>query len=59
VQKVGYDSNAKELHVTWHSGRTSIYEGVSEDAAERVSRSTSVGSSINSQIKPFYKHRYS
>ena len=59
VSEVGYDSDTEELLITWlKSGRVSAYAGVPEDVAEACSRAPSVGSFVNSEIKPFYQHRY-
>jgi len=59
VSEVGYDSDTEELSITWlKSGKVSAYACVPEDVAEACSRAPSVGSFINSEIKPFYQHRY-
>jgi KTSC domain len=59
VSQVGYDSDAGELRITWaKSGRTSAYAGVSEDVAAACANAPSVGQYVNSEIKPFYQHRY-
>ena len=59
VSEVGYDSDTSELLITWSkSGKVSAYEGVPEDVAEACSRAPSVGQYVNSEIKPFYSHRY-
>jgi KTSC domain len=58
VSDIGY-SDAGELLVTWaKSGKTSAYSGVPEGLADEISRSPSVGESINSQVKGVYAHRY-
>lgn len=59
VSEVGYDPDTQEMSITWaKSGKTSIYSGVPEDVAESCSRAPSVGQFINSEVKPFYSHRY-
>jgi hypothetical protein len=59
VSEVGYDPDTQEMSITWEkSGKTSIYSGVPEDVAESCSRAPSVGQFINSEVKPFYSHRY-
>ncbi|MFZ3215649.1 MAG: KTSC domain-containing protein [Candidatus Acidiferrales bacterium] len=59
VSEVGYDDQAQEMIVTWaKGGKTSAYAGVPEELADTCSRAPSVGSFINSEIKPFYSHRY-
>lgn len=55
---VGYDSEAKELIVTWNSGKRSAYSGVDEATALRCANAPSVGQYINSEIKPNYPVRY-
>ena len=58
VASVGYDSDAKELLITWTKGKRSIYSGVPEELAEQISNAPSVGSMLNEEIKPYYAHRY-
>lgn len=55
---VGYDDEARGMTVTFTNGKTVIYEGVSEDLALAVATAPSVGTMLNEQIKPNYKHRY-
>ena len=58
VQEVGYDPETKELYITWTRGKQSIYSGVPEELAVDLSNAPSVGSMLNSEVKPFYAHRY-
>ena len=58
VAKVGYDAETKELYITWVKGKRSIYAGVPEQLAIDLSNAPSVGSMMNSEIKPYYPHRY-
>ena len=58
VQEVGYDPDTKELYITWTRGKQSIYSGVPEELAVDLSNAPSVGSMLNSEVKPFYVHRY-
>ena len=58
VQEVGYDPDTKELYITWTRGKQSIYSGVPEELAVDLSNAPSVGSMLNSEVKPFYAHRY-
>ncbi len=59
VSEVGYDDERKILLIKWkRSSRTSAYAGVPEDVADELSRAPSVGSMLNSDIKPYYQHRY-
>ena len=59
VSSVGYDSDSKELSITWTKGKRSIYSGVPEELAEQLVNAPSVGSMLNSEVKPYYAHRYS
>jgi len=59
VQEVGYDEETKELYVTWIRGKRSIYgPGVPEQLALDLTNAPSVGNMINSEVKPYYSHRY-
>ena len=58
VSEVGYNSDAKELLITWKNGRRSVYSGVDEGLADEIARAPSVGQAVNSQIKPYFEHRY-
>lgn len=58
VASVGYDSETKELIITWTKGKRSIYSGVPEELAEQLANASSVGSMLNAEIKPYYVHRY-
>lgn len=58
VSSVGYDSDTKELVITWTKGKRSVYSGVPEELAEQLVNAASVGSMLNTEIKPYYAHRY-
>ena len=58
VESVGYDSEAKELIVTWKRGKRSVYSGVPEELAEQLVNAASVGSMLRTEIIPYYGHRY-
>lgn len=58
VAEVGYDPETKELLITWTKGKRSIYSGVPEELAEQLVNAPSVGSMLNTEVKPFYAHRY-
>jgi len=58
ASEIAYDSETQELTVVWNAGRTSVYSGVPEGLAESLSRAASVGQMLNSDIKPFYSHKY-
>ena len=56
--EIGYDSDTRELLVTWNSGKRSAYAGVPEELAHQLANAPSVGTMLNNEIKPFYSHRY-
>lgn len=59
VSEVSWDEKTGEMIVTWaRSGKRSAYKGVTEDLAIEVSNAASVGQFINSEIKPYFGHRY-
>ncbi len=58
VSKVGYDPETKELVITWSRGKRSIYSEVPEELAWQLVNAPSVGSMLNSDVKPYYRHRY-
>lgn len=58
VQSVGYNSETKELIITWTRGKRSVYAGVPAELADQLVNAPSVGSMLNSEIKPYYAHRY-
>jgi len=59
VSSVGYDTDTEELIIVWaRSGRQSRYSGVPEGLADQLARAPSVGQMLNSEIKPYFKHRY-
>lgn len=58
VASIGYDEETKEMYVTWAKGKRSIYSDVPEDLARQVANAPSVGSILNTEIKPYYDHRY-
>ncbi len=59
VSDVSYDDEKQEMIVTWKkSGKRSAYSGVGEDVALQCANAPSVGQFINSEVKPFYGHRY-
>lgn len=58
VQAIGYDPEARELHVTWHSGKTSVYGGVAPGTAEAAMSAPSVGGYISRVVRGQHAHRY-
>ena len=58
IQSVSHDPDTQEMSVLWKSGRTSIYDGVPNDIADQVRRSSSVTQAVREMVIPFYHHRY-
>jgi hypothetical protein len=58
VNQIGYREEAQEMTVAWSKGKVSVYSGVPEELALQVANAPSVGSILNSDIKPYYAHRY-
>mgnify|MGYP001614676642 CR=1 FL=1 len=58
VQEIGYDEEKQELYVTWTRGKRSVYSGVPAELAADLVHAPSVGTMLNSEIKPYYAHRY-
>ena len=58
VSTVGYDPETKDLTITWTKGKRSIYSNVPEELAEQLANAPSVGSMLNSEVKPYFQHRY-
>jgi hypothetical protein len=59
VANVAYEEEGGRLIVTWNKGsRRSVYSGVPEELALQVASAPSVGSILNSEIKPYFGHHY-
>jgi hypothetical protein len=58
VNEIGYREEGSEMTVAWSKGRVSVYSGVPEELALQVASAPSVGSILNTEIKPYYSHRY-
>lgn len=56
VRAIGYDANAKELHVDFDSGRY-IYGGVSPQAHAELMKAPSVGKHLAMKVKGKFTHR--
>ena len=58
VATVGYDSEKKELYVTFsRTGQQYTYSGVPEQLAIDLSNAPSVTGMLNTEIKPYYGFR--
>lgn len=59
VANVAYQEEGNRLIITWNKGaRRSVYTPVPEDLALQVASAASVGSILNTEIKPFFEHHY-
>lgn len=59
VANVAYQEDGSTLVITWTKGaRRSAYDGVPEELAEQLANAPSVGSMLNTEIKPYFPHRY-
>lgn len=58
VAEVGYREDGNELVISWNKGKTSVYSPVPEELAVQCANAPSVGSFLNSEIKPYFNHRY-
>lgn len=59
VVEIGYQEEGARMIVTWSKGsRRSVYSGVPEELAVQVANAPSVGSILNSEIKPYFQHSY-
>lgn len=58
VSAVGYAPDTQELHVTWSTGKTSVYEGVPADLGEQASTSWSIGKFLNENVRDKFPHKY-
>ena len=58
VSEIGYREADKAMLVTWQKGRRSVYWNVPEELALQVANAPSVGSMLNTEIKPYYRHSY-
>ncbi len=56
VASIGYENGT--LVVEWQRGKTSAYDGVPEDVAERVMNAPSIGQALSIDIIGHYDHRY-
>ena len=58
VSEVGYDPETKELLITWTKGKRSVYSNVPEELANQLVNAPSVGTMLNTEVKPYFVHRY-
>lgn len=56
VNAVGYDADAKQLHVKYKSGGTYTYHGVSPDDHKALMSASSIGKHLHAHIKGRFSH---
>lgn len=55
IESVGYDSDARELHVSFVSGKTYVYSDVDDWVFHELLASESKGSYLNREIRNRYQ----
>ena len=58
VDKVGYDDETQELHVTYSNGKTAVFKEVDARTANSVMNSPSVGQSLHRSVRGRFDHEY-
>jgi len=58
VNSIGYDEPSGELHVTFSTGRTAVYQGVPPKVARDVMEAPSIGEAMWRQIRGHYEFGY-
>lgn len=57
LEAVGYDADARELHVRFSSsGKTYVYYAVEEPVYRELMQAESKGAYVNRRIKPRYRY---
>ena len=54
IEQIGYDDEARELHVQFLSGRCYIYHDVPREIFDAIMSAPSKGSFLNREIKGVY-----
>lgn len=59
ASEIAYEEEGNRMIVTWVKGsRRSVYTPVPEELALQCANTPSVGSFLNSEIKPNFQHHY-
>ena len=58
IDRVSYDDAKQVMTVTYQNGKTSVYSGVTPDAAKEVLSAESVGKAIHKGIRGQFEHSY-
>lgn len=54
IQSSDYDTASKRLSITFSSGKTYYYDGVSPETAQELNRAESAGRYFQTVIRPHY-----
>jgi hypothetical protein len=57
IEAIGYDTDERELHVRFTSGRTYAYQDVPAEVYAELQQSDSKGSYLNREIRTAYAYR--
>jgi hypothetical protein len=57
INAIGYDADARELHLEFHGGRVHIYSDVNADVHEAMLKADSIGKFFHSNINRSYLSR--
>lgn len=55
IEKIGYDAEAKMLHVAFRNGNVYRYEDVDAEKHQKLMSADSVGGHLNAHIKGVHK----
>jgi hypothetical protein len=58
VNQIGYDEDSGELHVTFSSGKTAVYQNVPAKVAKDVIEAPSIGEAMWRSIRGQYSFGY-
>jgi hypothetical protein len=58
VDQIGYDEDARELHVAFQTGRTAVYRGVPQEVARDVMEAPSIGEAMWNSIRGKFPFGY-
>ncbi|HYD89802.1 MAG TPA: KTSC domain-containing protein [Vitreimonas sp.] len=57
IERIGYDSDRRELRIAFKSGRTYVYDDVPIDTYEELLSAESQGAYFNHNIRDAYEYR--
>ena len=59
VDKVGYDDETDELHITYNNGKTAVFKDVDAKTANAVMNGPSVGQALHRHVRGKFEFEYS